>query len=114
MELLFLGIPVPPLGSPQDRILRTFLRRRAQKEVYKNKLLAQYFTSAIANNAPVSKELNSIWNDYVAMEFFCEEDKNNSEADMKLEYSLWSSVRPILTKNKKGAVVVTGLPVEQL
>jgi hypothetical protein len=67
------------------------------------------------SGASDAKEVNdviSIWNNYVNLETFQEDESNQREIDMQEEYKRWSIVKPKLVKAADGKYTVVGLPTK--
>ncbi len=111
MKLHVSGVKVPKLGSIQDRVMRDFLTKQANKEIYKTKLLAQL---AISNskNKEASDEVMETWNNYVNLEAFLEDQSKQRVMDMQEEYAYWKTTKPKLRRTEKGGVEVVGLKVK--
>lgn len=99
------GVQVPPLGSPQDRLFRAFLTKRAVKEVYKHKIFA---LSAVAtagmlkDSSGMAKAILDAFDNYSNMEHYLENVKAEYEISMKDEYEFWKNSRPKVNISKDG------------
>jgi hypothetical protein len=105
MELYVSGVKVPTLGSFQDKVLRQFLTKRAVREVNKNKVVA-LSAVAMANMSKTPsetvKEILHAFSDYVNMELFLENVREETELMMRDEYEFWRKVRPKINISKDG------------
>lgn len=110
MELFVSGVKVPRLGSYADRMAREYLIKRASKEVYLNKIIAQIAQNTAGTSKEISQAVTNSWNEYVNHAFFLEDKKQQRENDMQDEYKFWKKIKPKLKISKTGALSVTGLP----
>lgn len=106
------GVKVPKLGSSLDIVLRDFLTKRASKEVYLNKLLAQLAINASNGKKEILDSVTSTWNNYVNLAFHLENNKQQKEMDMQEEYAVWKKITPKIKIGDKGKLIVEGLPKE--
>ena len=89
--------------------MRGFLVKQANKELYKNKLLAQIALLSAGGNEQTSNSIRSLWNNHTNMEMFLENEVKQQETDMQKEYAYWSKIRPKLSKGEKG-YILEGIP----
>lgn len=104
------GVKVPKLGSSLDIILREFLTKKASKEVYLNKLLAQIAINTSGSTKEKIDNITTTWNDYVNLAYYLENNKQQKEIDMQEEYALWKKITPKIKIGDKGKLIVEGLP----
>lgn len=65
-----------------------------------------------SDGAEQSNTIARIWNNYVNLETFQEDESNQREIDMQEEYKLWVGVKAKLVKTKEGKYTVTGIPAK--
>lgn len=106
------GVKVPRLGSSADKIFRSFLLRRASKEVFLNKILAQLAINTADKNKDVINSISVAWNDYVNMSFYLDSTKEEKSKEMMEEYEFWKTVQPKVKLGDNGKLVVTGVPTK--
>lgn len=66
-----------------------------------------------ANTPEIGKELASIWNNYVNLETFQEDENSQRDIDMQEEYAYWSKIKPKLTKSADGKFMVSGITLNK-
>ncbi len=113
MELYTSGVKVPRLGTPLDRLSRAYLTHKLNRELAFTKLLA--YTASNTGGEKITREVNSIWRDYVNLTYFLEDDVRNSEALMMKEYEAVKDLKLTATTVGTGAnkeIVISGLPKE--
>lgn len=116
MKLYTSGVKLHRLGSPQDRVLRSYLLKESQKEVAKTQLLAMMVTNSIQfQDASAASDwhgkVKKIWNGYLGLEYGIEMPEfSDKETQMIEHYSKKiKHLKPKLVKGDKGQFVVTGL-----
>lgn len=110
MELYVSGVQVPKLGSLMDRTARSYLFKRVNKEVTINRLLAQIATGVGGDgNKEWSNTISGIWNNYLNLAYYTEDETEQRETDMQEEYAFWKTIKPKIIKDAKGKLTVTGL-----
>lgn len=98
-----------------DRTARSYLFKKVNKEVTINRLLAQIATAAGGDgNKEWANTISGIWNNYINLAYYTEDETQQRETDMQEEYAYWRTVKPKITKDAKGQLVVTGLGKERL
>lgn len=116
MRLYFQGIPVPKLGSSQDRVLRDFLVRQDGLEVKRQKMaMLQLLTNPQIQDSGKARQwvesVNDMWKEYLYDLYNVETSEvTKEEDDMKAYYDrVVSKFRPVLTKTEDGKLKVTGI-----
>ena len=110
MELYVSGVSVPKLGSIQDVIARKYLVKKAQKDVYLNRLTAQIASGIGAGDSKWLKSITEMWNNYVGLAFYMESEIEQREEHMRAEYDLIKDLKPVMFKDKDGRLKVSGIP----
>ena len=64
---------------------------------------------AAAGQKEIVNTISSMWNNYVNLETFLEDETKQREIDMQEEYQYWAKVKPQLVKGQDGKYTVTGL-----
>ena len=108
MELFVSGVQVPKLGSLMDKMSRSYLLRKTNKEISLNKLIAHIATAA-GEGKEWSTAISKIWNGYLNISYGTENEEDQRETNMQQEYMYWKTIKPKLTKDSKGQLVVTDL-----
>lgn len=54
--------------------------------------------------------ISSIWNNFVNLACYMEDEMQVRETEMQEEFKFWSKVKPEISKDKHGRLVVTGIP----
>lgn len=116
MKIYTSGLKVHKLGSPQDRIVRSYLVKESEKEVAKTQLLAMMVSNVIPfNNETASTEwqgrVKKIWNKYIGLEYGLEVPEFSDKETQMIDHykNHVKHLKPVLTKTKAGGFVVTGL-----
>ena len=68
---------------------------------------------AAAGQTEVVNSISSLWNNYVNLETFLEDEVKQREIDMQEEYQYWAKVKPQLVKDKDGKYLITGLKAKK-
>lgn len=110
MELFVSGVAVPKLGSIQDVMARQYLTKRSKKEVALNSLMAHMASEIPTSPSPEwRRSISNLWNNYVNMAYFLEDELEIRERDMQEEFERWRHVRPTVHKDKNGRLIIKGL-----
>lgn len=68
-------------------------------------------------NADGNKDMHNLisgmWNNYVNLETFMEDEVKQRENDMQEEYEYWSKVKPKLIKDANGKYTISGLKLNK-
>lgn len=113
MELYTSGVKVPKLGTHLDRLSREYLTHKSNREVAFAKLLA--YSAAGSADEKITREINSIWRDYVNLSYFLEESSRAREASMMKEYESMKDIKLTAKSVGKGTdqhIVISGIPKE--
>lgn len=114
MELYTSGVKVPRLGSKLDILSRAYLTHKINKEVAIGKILA--YSASGVSKPEVSRDITSIWRNYVNLSYFLEEETRELESAMLAEYektkhiSLKANV--IVDSSGSRKVMISGIPEE--
>lgn len=111
MSLYVKGVTVPKLGSLQDRVIREYLSREADKEIKKVQLLALMVNSLTHkdDDRPIS-----IFKKYLSLELGIEIPEMSDKEQQMLDYyqTVVKPMKPTITiqgKGDKRRLVVSGL-----
>ena len=96
LELYVRGIPLKPLFSVQDRILRSFMVRYKETELRETALLVMAAKGAEGN--AIANTLQK----YHVSKFFKEDYLNRKEQEMREEYDIVKQWRPMIRINERG------------
>ncbi len=115
MRMYTMGVKVPKLGSIQDRILKQYLSKEAQKEAKKTQLIAMFTANAVDFNSPGAEnewgsKIKKIWNQYLALEYGVEMTAETEKEAMLTEFYV-NTVKNLSVKLSlvNGKHVVSGL-----
>lgn len=69
--------------------------------------------SMAAGQSKIGQEITSMWNNYVNLETYMEDENKQRDIDMQEEYAHWSKVKPKLTKSADGKFSVSGISLNR-
>ena len=112
--MLLSGIPVPKLGSIQDRTIRAFMHKKGGQEIAKTKLLAQIAISSGGSDKSWARNISNIWGDYLRATYYLEAEREELQQDLTEQYKQFSHLRPKLVIAKGGGLALKGIPKSKL
>lgn len=107
------GVPLSPLGSLKDRVLRDFMFKESRKSLkYQELQLAIALLNTTDDKA--RNAIQSIWKDLVRLELGFDVDiqvsEDKPESAWIAEYEHMKSMNVQIARKKGGGLEVTGLP----
>lgn len=103
------GIKPPPLGSPQDIVLRKYDLIEGEKQVTFNKIITQAVLVLGKGNQEFTSSTTKLWNQYVNLVYNTKHEAINEEMEMRADYDKYRRLKATMSRDSDGGLVVRGL-----